>query len=1103
VVGMGTYLGKTVIITNPYSSKSSSYKGALHAHTTNSDGDSTPTVLETTYRDSGYSFISVTDHDFITPDPSVSGILHVNGYEAFTYTDDRHINAWNVSSKYTDYDAQGVLDHIASEGGVSSINHPSRGLWTNEELQGLRDVNTLEIYNYHNIATDSNNEDYWDYLLTKGFRIWGTAVDDLHVTASEVGRGYVVVNADSLGTNDIMSNIKNGNFYASTGATVSVSLSGQTVTATTSSAGTIEFITSGGTISQSTPSATSASYAIVGNEKYVRVNVTRDSDGAKAWAQPIFLDLLEDSGSINNRSNVYNAALEVRGSSDTAQLVIRESSTQTYDNPHILLQDSSGAEVARFYADIETYGNLFIGLNAGKNNTETPSVPASQGVYNTFIGSSSGASNITGRGNTGLGNGALWANTTGTNNTAVGLSALALGTEGWGNVGIGEDALMWTGNASGGDFNASLGTYSLYSNTSGNGNVAIGHLAGGGAHNGEVGVEYNVTGSNNIFIGYQSRPTTSALQNAMAIGYEARVSQNNSLVLGGTGANAVSVGIGTTAPIKTLEVSGDAIFADQSSLGTEKLTNGTFTGSATGWTVGSGWAYSANTVVKNADGTAALSQSSASMATPLVAGETYLLSYTLSNRTAGSVTPSVGGVTLATQISNATHKNTFVATSTADLAFTPSSTARFTIDNISLKKITGGDVIALGNVGIGTAAPGSNLDIISAQTSGDIISIEAQGSQALTGNLTAEKINLMNFNASGRNLRGQEIYMPAVTNSGSGMYFYSGTSVDGGSIIQNTLGGTTYWTGYSIGMPDITQTTGTVVSRGIAIAGGTVNSGTAYAMTTDAAAGNVGIGTDSPDYRLEVNTDTASSYAASFLNDGNNANRYGVRIQTGEDTPSGNNIALQVADGDGTEVGSITFDGTQTYFNTASDVRLKENIVDTALGMDTLMNIKVRDYNMRSDQLKRTVHGVVAQELLGVYPDAVVVPEDTDKMMMVDYSKLTPLIIKSIQQQQDQINMLSGGDVVNLKVKTAEVDKLIVVGDTTFKGTLTVNGKVIFNGAVTANEGLQLDTKGPKPVCDINKRGTLWVTQGGTGIEDITEICIKGADDVYLWKRLY
>jgi hypothetical protein len=133
-------------------------------------------------------------------------------------------------------------------------------------------------------------------------------------------------------------------------------------------------------------------------------------------------------------------------------------------------------------------------------------------------------------------------------------------------------------------------------------------------------------------------------------------------------------------------------------LGTEKLTNGTFTGSATGWTLGAGWAYNTNLVRKESNGTATLSQTSAGMVTPLIVGEIYKLTYTISTRTAGSVTASCGGVTFAARSSNATFTETFKATSTADLVFTPTNTARFYIDTISLKRISDGNLFVGGNI---------------------------------------------------------------------------------------------------------------------------------------------------------------------------------------------------------------------------------------------------------------------------------------------------------------------------------------------------------------------------------------------------------------------
>ncbi len=175
--------------------------------------------------------------------------------------------------------------------------------------------------------------------------------------------------------------------------------------------------------------------------------------------------------------------------------------------------------------------------------------------------------------------------------------------------------------------------------------------------------------------------------------------------------------------------------------------------------------------------------------------------------------------------------------------------------------------------------------------------------------------------------------------------------------------------------------------------------------------GYVGIGDSTPDARLDVETDTATNYAAQFFNDGNNANRYGLLVQAGLDdnTAAGPSTLLQFNDGDGGAIGSITFGSSVVAYNTTSDRRLKTNIVDTSLGLDELMAIQVRDYNWLADADKSTLtHGFIAQELYDVYPQAVTVPKEEDKFWMVDYSKLTPLIIAGVQEQQVVIEDQAG-----------------------------------------------------------------------------------------------
>ncbi|MFA5062590.1 MAG: tail fiber domain-containing protein [Candidatus Omnitrophota bacterium] len=104
----------------------------------------------------------------------------------------------------------------------------------------------------------------------------------------------------------------------------------------------------------------------------------------------------------------------------------------------------------------------------------------------------------------------------------------------------------------------------------------------------------------------------------------------------------------------------------------------------------------------------------------------------------------------------------------------------------------------------------------------------------------------------------------------------------------------------------------------------------------------------------------------------------------------------------GTVLGSVTSDGgwTRINFNTSSDRRLKENIIPTSRGLKVLMSIPVRDFNFIADPGKKKVQGFIAQELYEVYPEAVKIGGKDLKTepWMVDYARLTPLLVKSVQE---------------------------------------------------------------------------------------------------------
>ena len=114
--------------------------------------------------------------------------------------------------------------------------------------------------------------------------------------------------------------------------------------------------------------------------------------------------------------------------------------------------------------------------------------------------------------------------------------------------------------------------------------------------------------------------------------------------------------------------------------------------------------------------------------------------------------------------------------------------------------------------------------------------------------------------------------------------------------------------------------------------------------------------------------------------------------------------------GDGTvqELASLaTINGSSVGLITASDRRLKENIKDLSIGLDELLKIQPREYRWKEGKSKDK--GFIAQELYEIYPEAVTKPltEDSTKdYWAVDYSKLTPLLVKAIQDQQKNIDRL-------------------------------------------------------------------------------------------------
>lgn len=195
------------------------YRGALHVHTTYSDGSLSPEECCGRYRALGFDFIFITDHDVWNDHSHLSDSKFkvFNSVEVSGSGGREHILALGVQEARGIYDTQQVIDWINDAGGVPVLCHPQ---WTRMSLcraLELQDYPLIEVW----IGTSerelvANNVHFWDLLLKEGKRVYGVADDDCH-EIQDYGRGFVEVWAEELSEPAILKALREGRFYSSSG----------------------------------------------------------------------------------------------------------------------------------------------------------------------------------------------------------------------------------------------------------------------------------------------------------------------------------------------------------------------------------------------------------------------------------------------------------------------------------------------------------------------------------------------------------------------------------------------------------------------------------------------------------------------------------------------------------------------------------------------------------------------------------------------------------------------------------------------------------------------------------------------------------------------
>lgn len=174
--------------------------------------------------------------------------------------------------------------------------------------------------------------------------------------------------------------------------------------------------------------------------------------------------------------------------------------------------------------------------------------------------------------------------------------------------------------------------------------------------------------------------------------------------------------------------------------------------------------------------------------------------------------------------------------------------------------------------------------------------------------------------------------------------------------------------------------------------------------------GNLGVGNDNPAFKLDVTSSQFANYIAQIDNTNTSSYGDGLKINLGDDTPGVSNYFIGFY-GDDVSKGRITGNafGTGVLYSTASDERLKKNIKNIDGALKTISLIQPRSYQFRKGS-ENIENGFIAQELQKVYPQAVSGSPGSDinkEPMMVDYSRLTPLLTAGIKELNDKVERLS------------------------------------------------------------------------------------------------
>lgn len=293
------------------------WRGNLHTHSNLSDGCLSPGEVCRRYRDEGYDFISLTDH-FVglygypitdTKPFRGNGFTTIPGAELHSGAMENgelwHILAVGLPEDFEPPNAPHFRPVADQESGADlaararaagafvAVAHPEWSGLTTGDARTIAAAHAVEIYNHGcAVGCDRPHGFYTaDQLLSEGRQLTLCATDDAHFTEPDHFGGWVMVKAEENDPEALVTALRDGAYYASTGPELRALHWEENAVIVESSAVSTVIVQGRGSaavaVHGTSMTRTSVPLQRFAGSNFMRVTVV-DAAGKRAWSNPVY-----------------------------------------------------------------------------------------------------------------------------------------------------------------------------------------------------------------------------------------------------------------------------------------------------------------------------------------------------------------------------------------------------------------------------------------------------------------------------------------------------------------------------------------------------------------------------------------------------------------------------------------------------------------------------------------------------------------------------------------------------------------------------------------------------------------------------------------------